>query len=667
MKKLFVSLLACILCFAMLASCGGGASTTEPTTPTTEPNNQGGEIPQNALALVSNGASDYQIVVAEGEDDDIVDIAYELRWVIKQLTGVELPIVEDSAPMKDTEIVVGNTMRNLYYDPVGENYQNGYATFIRGERIILEGNNEVGLEYALKAFVQDCFGYDINGEEIYFVEPSANLYCQNEYQSVLSFIAMFQNALESTIIYDGTYMQMRLAHVLRDEIIGLMSRSEDDPTPKVEKKENAEGVEGDVVELVIDEEIASGTWRLEVVDNHRVVLYAKDYYGFTSGARKLARYFKNRQQYIDEKSASGDYRDTLRYVEGGSAYAYERQGEHRVMFYNVLWDSFCKEERIELNTTLVAQYMPDVLGLQEMKNNKRGGNNANGKGGLIATLEEIGYVETFDPRVKNFYTKDEKIPGTDASLTTDTEEHVELNGYGTGGGIKVTVNGETFYTYFNCSPLLYNPATTKLIASEYYWYKNQWDKRTGQTHENAADDCASKSATWGVFEDLDTHDRYIVINTHMCTRSDYIRGLQAQELLVLIDELVAEYDCPVLLGGDYNGNRNSTNYKVLEAGGMIDVEKNNLATVYTSKTRGHHTYPAMDEEKGFVQPGPNDNTGLYGSDLSIDHIMITNADEGEMSIGIFGVVIDECSMSGADHFPMVIDFTLDQPHEETTE
>ena len=120
MKKLFVSLLACILCFAILASCGGGASTTEPTTPTTDPNNQGGTPPQNVLTLVSNGASDYQIVVAEGEDDDIVDIAYELRWVIKQLTGVELPVVEDSAPMKDTEIVVGNTMRNLYYDPVEE-------------------------------------------------------------------------------------------------------------------------------------------------------------------------------------------------------------------------------------------------------------------------------------------------------------------------------------------------------------------------------------------------------------------------------------------------------------------------------------------------------------------------------------------------------------------
>ena len=72
----------------------------------------------------------------------------------------------------------------------------------------------------------------------------------------------------------------------------------------------------------------------------------------------------------------------------------------------------------------------------------------------------------------------------------------------------------------------------------------------------------------------------------------------------------------------------------------------------------------MDTEKGCVQPAPEDNTGTMGSDKSVDHIMIANADEGEIEIGIFAVIIDECSMSGADHFPMVIDFSLHtQPSE----
>ena len=663
MKKLFVSFLACLLCIAMLASCGRTTPTTEPTTPTTEPNNQGGDLPE-MLTIVSNGASDYQIVVAEGADSGIVDIAYELRWVIKQLTGVELPIVEDSAPMKDTEIVVGDTMRNLYYDPVIEHYRNGYAAFIRDQRIILEGNNKLGLTYALNAFVKDCFGYDLNDEDIYFTEPTSSLYCQTEYKSVLSFVSMFKNALEATIVYDGTYMQMRMAHVLRDRIIDLLSYSEDAPAPKLATKAEEASVEGDVIELVVDETIADGNWELEVVNNHRVVLYAKDYYGFVSGARTLAYYFREKREYVDESRSSGDYRDTLRELEGGTAYAFERHGDLRVMFYNVLWDdNNISAERIQLNKTLIGTYLPDVLGLQEMNKNKRG-KTADGKGGLVAELEAMGYVEAIDPRVKNLYATNEKIPGTDASLTTDTEEHVELNGYGTGGGTYVTVDGKSFYTFFNCAPLFYNPATTKLIEAEYYWYKNQWDKRTGQSHSNGATDCASKAATWGVFEDLATGERYIVINTHMCTRSDYVRGLQGQELVDLIALLTAEYDYPVLLGGDYNGTYEAANYKCFEENGLVDVEKNNLATVYTSKTRGHHTYPTMDTEKGCVQPAPEDNTGTMGSDKSVDHIMIANADEGEIEIGIFAVIIDECSMSGADHFPMVIDFSLHtQPSE----
>ena len=38
--------------------------------------------------------------------------------------------------------------------------------------------------------------------------------------------------------------------------------------------------------------------------------------------------------------------------------------------------------------------------------------------------------------------------------------------------------------------------------------------------------------------------------------------------------------------------------------------------------------------------------------------MIGNVDEGELDIYVFGVVIDECSKSGADHFPMYMDFSI---------
>jgi endonuclease/exonuclease/phosphatase family metal-dependent hydrolase len=153
----------------------------------------------------------------------------------------------------------------------------------------------------------------------------------------------------------------------------------------------------------------------------------------------------------------------------------------------------------------------------------------------------------------------------------------------------------------------------------------------------------------------------------MCTRSEYIRGLQAQEVVDLMQTLIAEYDCPVILGGDFNGRYTATNYLCFESNGFVDVEKNNLASLYTSKFRGHHTYPVEDEEKGIIQPAPDDNTGDYNASYSVDHVMINNVDPGEMEIFVFGVLVDECSMSGADHFPMLFDFSIHTDQKQPTE
>ena len=127
-------------------------------------------------------------------------------------------------------------------------------------------------------------------------------------------------------------------------------------------------------------------------------------------------------------------------------------------------------------------------------------------------------------------------------------------------------------------------------------------------------------------------------------------------MVALIEELVEEYQCPVILGGDYNGNWTDTNYKTFEDSGMVDVQRNGVATVYASQVMGHHTYPAYNEEAELTLPAENDNTGKYGPERSVDHIMLQN-EEG-VSVAVIGVVIDDCSMSGADHFPIFMDFSI---------
>jgi endonuclease/exonuclease/phosphatase family metal-dependent hydrolase len=296
-----------------------------------------------------------------------------------------------------------------------------------------------------------------------------------------------------------------------------------------------------------------------------------------------------------------------------------------------LWDNPAPAERNLLNAEMVAQYMPDVLGLQEFNASKR---HKAGDKDLVKLLGELGYVETVDPRVKN------------------------VGKWGSGGE-KVTVGNETFKTFYNCTPLFYNTNTTRCIASEYYWYENQID---AENQGNCgAMDCASKAMTWGVFETIATGERYIVVSTHMCTRSDGIRGLQAREAVAVVNRLIAEYDCPAFFGGDLNGRYIHANhiYFTSEEGGFTDIEQNNLATLYTSKTKSYHRpYPEVNKQYQLIWPTSDDDTGLYDSSESVDHILIHNHKKDTVDITVFGTVVDHCTKSASDHFPIFIDFSI---------
>ena len=89
-----------------------------------------------------------------------------------------------------------------------------------------------------------------------------------------------------------------------------------------------------------------------------------------------------------------------------------------------------------------------------------------------------------------------------------------------------------------------NTKTTKYIDGEYYWFQNHWDGTGAQktdgyiTPWHGHADWSTKSATWGLFEDIKTGDRYAVISTHMCTRSNNVRALEAIELVDLIEAVV---------------------------------------------------------------------------------------------------------------------------------
>ena len=106
---------------------------------------------------------------------------------------------------------------------------------------------------------------------------------------------------------------------------------------------------------------------------------------------------------------------------------------------------------------------------------------------------------------------------------------------------------------------------------------------------------------------------------------------------------------------EYNATKTPLHSSLLfKEQGFEDLALNGSAKVYTSTTATHHNYPDYNAELGFMLPIEGDNT--KESTNCIDHIMMPDCSGVE--VGVYGVVVDECSMSGSDHYPIFADVTL---------
>ena len=618
-KKILSGFLAMLFCLFLLPSCER-TQEDEATVPPEEP------VPM--LSIVADGVSDYRIVIASDAAEFEEDAAYDLRLAIKMFAGVELPIVRDSEEPLDTEIVIGvNTARSTLYQAPAHG-QFGYAAFVANQRIVIEAGTDGVLQTAISQFFLDCTGMDINSDALYTEDARGEFSIAQNYQRITPFVDVSDTLLTKTdIVYDGTYIQKRMAYCLFDEIKLVKYKS--DLTVTTESSSDAF-----VIVLCKSEDMGQGRWKIEIPDTNLMKIYANDYYGFTATAKYLKKALKARDGTTLTVGAclEGDHIALLEQSEMASAYVYNQTAEYRVMFNNVLWNDPVPAERNVVTAEIVAQYKPDVLGLQEVNWSKRGDA---GENDLTVLLANLGYAESIDPRVKN------------------------VGSFGSSGSRWVTVNYQMFRTFYNCTPLFYNQNTTICIDSGYYWYENQIDNEN--KGDCGAGDCASKAMTWGVFESKATGDRYIVVSTHMCTRSSGIRGLQAQEAVKVIKELTETYDYPVILGGDMNGTATAENYRYFTSaeGGFENVLEEKLPSLFCSNITTHHMYPVVNATSGMVDAPSSDNAGWGGNVyLNIDHIFIGNASREEMDVTVLGIVLDDCSTAGSDHLPIYIDFSI---------
>lgn len=109
------------------------------------------------LTLIKGGESDYVIVKGAACTPSEATAARELQTLLQQISGKRLELVEDTARVRDKEILVGKTNRE------GDGYtidraalgDEGFAVMVRGQKLIIAGGELRGTLYGVYTFLEE--------------------------------------------------------------------------------------------------------------------------------------------------------------------------------------------------------------------------------------------------------------------------------------------------------------------------------------------------------------------------------------------------------------------------------------------------------------------------------------------------------------------------------
>lgn len=113
------------------------------------------------MTLTDNGQSGYVIVKGAAASKSENTAASKLQSYLKQISGVELPVVTDTAPAREKEIIVGKTNRegNGYNVDRAALGDEGFVIKTAGAKVIIAGGEKRGTLYGVFDFLEkflDC-------------------------------------------------------------------------------------------------------------------------------------------------------------------------------------------------------------------------------------------------------------------------------------------------------------------------------------------------------------------------------------------------------------------------------------------------------------------------------------------------------------------------------
>lgn len=211
-------------------------------------------------------------------------------------------------------------------------------------------------------------------------------------------------------------------------------------------------------------------------------------------------------------------------------------------------------------------------------------------------------------------------------------------------------DGVAHYEYISGgdTPIVYRSDKLLLLESGFFRYTEEIPGFEGSFNNKE-----TKSYCFGVFEDRTTKKRFALMSTHLWWKSsnpesksyqphsDEAREYQIRQASARMDEIMAKYNCPGILMGDFNAKEDSLCLRAARAEGWIEVH--DVAQGDRDETRGHH----QCGPKGFSRG----DAGVFAQ--AIDHIMIKNA--GDAKVNHFRRLTPEWFDKISDHYPLYID------------
>lgn len=596
MKAIIRTLCVLTLTVLLLTACGKAqqpASTTDPADTTVQTTT----APAPPLTLVEGGASEYVIYQPKSLGDKSLTAVNRLTAAFRSELGINIKVTidwgdaaEKAADPQAPAILIGNTSFAAS-ERLQELKMTQYLICTEGAQIVIGGQDDEGTARAIDAFIESFIKGKSEGGVLTF-DPAASVFDAGDYpeESYLSCLGEPIEHYRIVIPAQADIAVMRCATTVAAHLTRLTGV----PYPLYT---DAEATDDGAHEILIGKTarttLKPDPYSYEIVASGKTLQICADSWYAYEDATDI---FTQDVVYLRKPT---DITEGMRYskhldseLEKASPALLTREGEVRVLIHNI-WGNTSSgriSERMLQTAALYEGYAPDVIGLQESSTGARGG-----ESGMVKLLAAQGYTE---------------VP------------------------VKISDN--------NSTPLFYKPATVTLIDSGYL--------RFDQVNK---DD--SKGLTWAVFDTVAGGERFAVISTHYWWQSDDAqdtldRESNARQTLDTVESIVAKYNCPVILGGDFNCNPSSSPYAILTAGGMKDVQSR---APKTENVHTHHTYPTYNEDTGLwedpVYPSAN-----YSR--SIDHIFITPADNA--TLRRFDVVTDLYALLSSDHCPLIVDFDI---------